>query len=97
VANVAYLIEGTVYHPGDSLVVPDLAVSTLLAPSSAPWARASDLIDFMIAVRAPQVHQIHDGLINDRGTGLIESLIKAMTPKFGITFEHLAPLTTISL
>jgi L-ascorbate metabolism protein UlaG (beta-lactamase superfamily) len=97
VANVGFLIDGAVYHPGDSLVVPDAPVQTLLAPTNAPWGKASEIIDFIIAVRAPRVHQIHDVLINEIGTGLIEGLINRTTASFGITFEHLAPTAMITI
>ena len=31
IANVGYLVDGTVYHPGDAYFVPDAAVETLCA------------------------------------------------------------------
>jgi L-ascorbate metabolism protein UlaG (beta-lactamase superfamily) len=97
VANVGYIVEGTVYHPGDSLIVPDVPVQTLLVPTHAPWGRTSEVVDFMISVRAPQAFQIHDGLINERGTALIEGLINRTTTPYGIAFEHLAPTATVTL
>jgi L-ascorbate metabolism protein UlaG (beta-lactamase superfamily) len=97
VANVGYLVDGTVYHPGDSLVVPPVPVPTLLVPTNAPWANAWEIIDFVIAVRAPQAFQIHDVLINEIGTGLIEGLITRATASFGTEFQHLAPTATITL
>ena len=47
VANVGYLIDDSLYHPGDSFSVPDVAVSTLLAPIHAPWSKTREVIDFM--------------------------------------------------
>ena len=38
VANVGYLVEGAVYHPGDSFMVPPVPVETLLIPIHAPWS-----------------------------------------------------------
>ncbi|MFD0351251.1 MBL fold metallo-hydrolase [Kitasatospora aburaviensis] len=35
-ANVGFVVDGDVYHPGDSLFVPPLPVSTLLVPAAAP-------------------------------------------------------------
>jgi hypothetical protein len=77
--------------------VPSVAVQTLLVPTNAPWAKASEIIDFMISVRAPQAFQLHDALINDNGTGLIEGLIARTTPSYGIEFRHLAPTAMITL
>src|ERR671931_2801139 len=42
IANVGYLVDGSVYHPGDSFVVPDAPVHTLLVPTIAPWSKASE-------------------------------------------------------
>jgi L-ascorbate metabolism protein UlaG (beta-lactamase superfamily) len=65
VANVGYLVDDAVYHPGDALVVPPDPVRALLLPSMAPWARVGELIDFAIAVRAPRAYPIHDALVKD--------------------------------
>ena len=88
VANVGYLIDDAVYHPGDSVAVPPAPVGTLLLPSMAPWARVSDLIDFAIAVRAPRVYPIHDFLVKEDvyrailGTSLIPIL-----ERYAVAFE----------
>ncbi|HEX7716244.1 MAG TPA: MBL fold metallo-hydrolase [Marmoricola sp.] len=50
--NLGYVVEG-VYHPGDSLFVPDDEIDTLLVPVSGPWLKHRDAIELMRAVRAP--------------------------------------------
>jgi L-ascorbate metabolism protein UlaG (beta-lactamase superfamily) len=95
VANVAYLVDG-VYHPGDSLIVPRVAVETLLAPIHAPWSKTGEVIDFVISVRAPRVHQIHDGMLNDIGLGFVEGHIGRTAAERGIEFSHLKPTETVS-
>lgn len=35
-ANVGFVVDGTVYHPGDSLFVPPSPVETLFVPAAAP-------------------------------------------------------------
>jgi L-ascorbate metabolism protein UlaG (beta-lactamase superfamily) len=40
VANVGYLVDGTVYHPGDAYFVPEAEVAVLLLPTSGPWMKA---------------------------------------------------------
>jgi hypothetical protein len=97
IANVGYLIDGTVYHPGDSFSVPNVPVQTLLVPTNAPWSKGGEIIDFMISVRAPQAFQIHDALINETGTGLIEGLIANLTASVGTQFHHLAPAASATL
>ena len=89
VANVAYLIDDTVYHPGDSFTVPTTPVQALLVPIHAPWSKISEVIDFVIAVRAGQAFQIHDGLLNDTGRGMVEGHVTRFGAQFGTTFRHL--------
>ncbi len=94
VANVAYLIEDSVYHPGDSFTLPGVPVSTLLTPIHAPWSKVAEVIDFMTAVDAGQAFQIHDALLNQNGLGLVERLINALTTT---PYTHLAATTTVDL
>jgi L-ascorbate metabolism protein UlaG (beta-lactamase superfamily) len=89
VANVTFLVDDTVYHPGDSFTVPPVAVPVLLVPIHAPWSRISEVIDFVIAVRAPQAFQIHDGLLNDIGRGMVEGHVTRFGAQYGSTFRHL--------
>ena len=83
VANVGYLIEDAVYHPGDSLIVPPTAVSTLLVPLHAPWSKVGEVIDFVVSVRAAHVHPIHDALINDLGRGVVEAHVARIGAEHG--------------
>ncbi|WP_309082075.1 MBL fold metallo-hydrolase [Zhihengliuella sp.] len=71
VANLGYVVDGSVYHPGDALVVPPVEVDTLLVPLHAPWSKSAEVIDFVIAVRPRRAIPIHDGLLNDRGRELV--------------------------
>src|SRR5215831_13187521 len=43
-ANLGYLVDGAVYHPGDSLFVPDGPVETLLVPTAAPWLKLGEVL-----------------------------------------------------
>ena len=58
IANVGYLIEGRVYHPGDSLIVPTVPVETLLVPIHAPWSKVAEVVDF--AVSGPGARRLPD-------------------------------------
>jgi L-ascorbate metabolism protein UlaG (beta-lactamase superfamily) len=89
VANVSYLVDDTVYHPGDSFTVPPVPVQTLLVPSHAPWSKTAEVIDFVIAVGAPRVHQIHDSLITDIAANMIEGHVQRLAAPFGVEFSHL--------
>jgi L-ascorbate metabolism protein UlaG (beta-lactamase superfamily) len=97
IANVGYLIEANVYHPGDSFTVPSDPVHTLLVPTHAPWNKVSEVIDFAVAVRAPHAHQIHDSLITDVAAHLIEGHLSRISAPFGVSFSHLAPLESVAV
>ena len=89
VANVTYLVDDAVYHPGDSFTVPPVDVKVALVPIHAPWSKLSEVVDFAIAVRAPRSFQIHDGLLNDTGRGMVEGMVTRLSAPFGSTFAHL--------
>ncbi|PZS33107.1 MAG: MBL fold metallo-hydrolase [Pseudonocardiales bacterium] len=97
VANVGYLVNDTVYHPGDSLIVPTVPVSTLLAPVHAPWSKTGEVIDFLTSVRAPHVFQIHDGLLNERGLGFVEGHVTRLGAQHGSDFRHLKVSETVDV
>ncbi|MFF9482958.1 MBL fold metallo-hydrolase [Streptomyces sp. NPDC014733] len=66
-ANLGYLVDGSVYHPGDALHVPDRPVETLLVPVHGSWLRTSEAIGFVHAVRPRRAFAIHEGQLNARG------------------------------
>lgn len=75
IANLGYLIDGMVYHPGDSVEAPaGTTVDTLLVPISGPWLKVAEAIDFMRAVQPRQAVAIHEALYNDIALGLVEGL-----------------------
>jgi L-ascorbate metabolism protein UlaG (beta-lactamase superfamily) len=75
VRNVCFLVDGDVFHPGDSLTLPGSDVRTLLLPIHAPWLKLSEAIEFARSVRPGRVIAIHDGMLNDRGLGLTDRLL----------------------
>jgi L-ascorbate metabolism protein UlaG (beta-lactamase superfamily) len=92
VANIGYLLDGSVYHPGDSFIVPDgISVQTLLVPIHAPWSKSAEVVDFVIGVRAPRAFQIHDGLLNENGLKIVEGHVKRLGAKYGTEYQHLSP------
>jgi L-ascorbate metabolism protein UlaG (beta-lactamase superfamily) len=89
VSNVGYLVDDTLFHPGDSFVVPNVEVKNLLVPIHAPWNKISEVIDFVISVRAANAFQIHDGLLNDTGRGMVEGHVTRLGARYGSVFRHL--------
>lgn len=75
VANVGYLLDGSVYHPGDAYFVPDAPVSVLLLPTSGPWMKIGEAADYVRAVRPQQIIQIHEMLLSDIGLQLAGAIL----------------------
>jgi L-ascorbate metabolism protein UlaG (beta-lactamase superfamily) len=71
-ANVGYVVDGAVYHPGDSLYVPDVGVTVALVPTSAPWLKLAEAIDFLRAVGPARAYSIHDAMLSDKGETLVD-------------------------
>jgi L-ascorbate metabolism protein UlaG (beta-lactamase superfamily) len=89
VANVCYLVEGTIYHPGDSYVVPTAAVELALVPINAPWAKLAETVDFTVSVRAPRAIGIHDAMLSDAGRGVYGSQVQRMSGEYGTEYRPL--------
>ncbi|GAB4046645.1 MBL fold metallo-hydrolase [Catellatospora paridis] len=93
VANLGFLVNESLYHPGDSFDVPEGAtVQTLFVPVSAPWLKISEAIDFVRAVRPQRAYALHDSLLSDNGLTLTDAL---MTARSGAEYARLAPGTTV--
>lgn len=90
-ANLGYLVGDCLYHPGDSLHVPDRPVETLLVPLQGSWMKTDEAIDFVRAVEPERAYGIHDGQINERGLG---SLNGWLTHECGGRYRRLLPGAT---
>jgi L-ascorbate metabolism protein UlaG (beta-lactamase superfamily) len=94
VANLGYLVEESLYHPGDSFDVPaDADVRTLFVPITAPWLKASEAIDFVRAVAPRRAFALHDSLGNDAGLSLLDRL---MTNLSGTEYRRLPAGETVA-
>ena len=91
VRNVGFLVEGTVFHPGDALTVPEVAVPTLLLPAHAPWSKLGELIDYLRAVQAQRALAVHDALLSDIGLGGVAGLLGERGPGQPTPYARLAP------
>ena len=67
IANVGYLVDGAVFHPGDAYLVPGVPVQTLLVPTSGPWAQTAAAVDYVREVAPERAIQIHELLLSDAG------------------------------
>ena len=83
IGNVGFVFraesEPSVLHPGDSLDAVAEGIDIALIPAFGPWAATRETIDFARAVAAPRGFLIHDGLLNERGLGLIDKHVSALS------------------
>jgi L-ascorbate metabolism protein UlaG (beta-lactamase superfamily) len=93
-SNVAYLVDGNVYHPGDSYDAPGVSVGTLLVPTSGPWAKLGEGVDFVRAVAPERAVQIHDLMLSDVGRGSFGEFIGNLG---GVPLITLQPGETITV
>lgn len=95
VANVGYVIDGVVAHPGDSLVVPPVPVGVLLLPAVAPWSKMSEVLDYAVAVRALRNYAIHDAIVNDLYHGVLHRNAAQVIGPFGLELAQWEPSVTV--
>ncbi|MGH3738744.1 MAG: MBL fold metallo-hydrolase [Micromonosporaceae bacterium] len=86
-ANLGYVVDERLYHPGDSLYVPEAPVETLLVPVHASWLKTTEAIDFVNAIRPAHAYPIHEGQINERGLASVNDWFGKETTGY----RYLAP------
>ncbi|MGC5168833.1 MBL fold metallo-hydrolase [Luteimicrobium sp. DT211] len=73
--TLGYVVEGSVFHPGDSHLVPPVPVDTLLVPVSGPWVAIGRAIDHVLAVRPRRTVAIHDVMLSEIGRGALPTFL----------------------
>ena len=93
ISNSGYVVtagDTRIYHPGDALTEPGERVDVLLVPSSAPWLKASEAIDFARAVKAPRNLAIHDRIYTEAAHGILETHMNVFLPAEGLEYVRRA-------
>ncbi|WP_093798317.1 MBL fold metallo-hydrolase [Streptomyces sp. Wb2n-11] len=88
ITNVGYLVDGSVFHPGDALTVPEHPVETLMLPVMAPWSKISEVIDYVREVKPRRAIDIHDALLTDLARPIYDRQIGGLG---GAGHSRLAP------
>lgn len=97
VANAGFLVEGELFHPGDSFTIPEDPVNTLLLPISAPWLKAGEMIDYFHAVAPTRGYAIHDAILNENGLGLMTRMMSVAAAPSGAQVTRLEPGSSLEL
>ncbi|HEY3503380.1 MAG TPA: MBL fold metallo-hydrolase [Actinocatenispora sp.] len=87
-ANLGYLVDDALYHPGDSVHVPAQPVDTLCVPAQGSWLKMAEAIDFARAIRPRRAFPIHDAQVNERGLASINGWYGE---EIGAAYTYLAP------
>ena len=91
IQNCGVMVNDLLYYPGDSFTRPDRKVALLACPSSAPWAKISEIMDFVDEVKPARSFGTHNIHLSAEGHQMYNGRIKQLTEKHGGTFEHLEP------
>jgi L-ascorbate metabolism protein UlaG (beta-lactamase superfamily) len=89
VHNVGYRVGGRVFHPGDAFTVPEDPVPVLLLPVAGPWLKSLEVLEFAEAVGATRGFAIHDGIVNDIGLRLVDTILAATSKRTGADYRRL--------
>ncbi|GAA3077250.1 hypothetical protein GCM10020254_21640 [Streptomyces goshikiensis] len=88
VTNVGYLVEGSLFHPGDALTVPDAPVDTLMLPVHAPWNKVAEVIDYLREVKPRRAIDVHDAYLSEIARPIYDNVLGALG---GTDHGRLAP------
>ncbi|MEC4018194.1 MBL fold metallo-hydrolase [Streptomyces sp. H27-D2] len=83
ITNVGYVVDGSLFHPGDALTVPDRPVETLMLPVHAPWSKVGEIIDYVREVKPRRAIDIHDILLTDIGRPIYDMMLGPNGPGVG--------------
>jgi L-ascorbate metabolism protein UlaG (beta-lactamase superfamily) len=97
VVNTGFLIDGELFHPGDSFTIPEDPVNTLLVPLCAPWEKAAEMIDYFRAVGPARGYAIHDAILSDNGLGLYGRMLALAAALGDATVARVEPGTVLDL
>ncbi|MFE2928312.1 MBL fold metallo-hydrolase [Streptomyces goshikiensis] len=78
VTNVGYLVEGSLFHPGDALTVPDAPVDTLMLPVHAPWNKVAEVIDYLREVKPRRAIDVHDAYLSEVARPIYDTVLGAL-------------------
>ena len=89
IQNTAVLVNGDLYYAGDSYTPPDVTVKALACPTSAPWLKIGDVMDYIQEVKPAICFPTHNALLSQLGHDLNNSRVKQVTEENGGEFRYL--------
>ena len=89
IQNVGVMVNDKLYYPGDSYTRPDRPVEILACPTSAPWLKIGDVIDFIEDVKPKRSFATHNIHLSDLGHQMNNGRVQMFTEKHGGAFQFL--------
>ena len=97
VDNVGVLINDSVFYPGDSFTLGPVGVDLLAVPSSAPWLKIGEVMDYVAAAKPKRSFATHDMINSVLGNQMAAARITAVTEQGGGEFVPLSPGDSIEI
>ena len=97
VQNLAVLVNRKLFYPGDSYTTSEHPYQVLACPSSAPWLRISDVMDYLELQRPARCFPTHNALLSDHGHALQNGRIQSIVEKHGGLFDYLEVGSSIEI
>lgn len=91
IQNCGVMIDDELYYPGDSFTSPDRAVKVLACPTSAPWLKISDVMDFVAGIKPENCFATHNVHLSEVGHELNNGRVKQVVEANGGKFEFVQP------
>ena len=88
--NLGVLIDGRLYYPGDSFVVPEgIQIKELALPASAPWLKINESMSFLAAIKPEFTFPTHDAILSEDGKQLADRLLGAVASGQNTQYKRL--------
>jgi L-ascorbate metabolism protein UlaG (beta-lactamase superfamily) len=89
IQNTAVLVNENLYYAGDSYTPPDQKIKVLACPTSAPWLKIGDVMDYIQEIKPAICFPTHNALLSQLGQDLNNSRVKQVTEENGGEFRCL--------
>jgi L-ascorbate metabolism protein UlaG (beta-lactamase superfamily) len=89
ISNVGVLINQMIYYPGDSFALPDQSIDVLALPAAAPWAKVSEIIDFLIAVKPRLAFPTHDAILSPTGQAVVDAMLLKKAQSINCIYQRI--------
>jgi L-ascorbate metabolism protein UlaG (beta-lactamase superfamily) len=91
IQNCGVMVDSRLYYPGDSFTQPDCPVEILACPTSAPWLKISEVMDFVAGIKPKHCFATHNIHLSEIGHRMNNGRVQQVVEAGGGTFEFLAP------